>query len=238
MYPSLKYHPLALPKPRGINLDTQTAILLENAHQLLNQTNPTLAADCWLCMPWGTPMPLAILTANISSVSSNVSSSDNCSLSLPFKVQPLSNENLTCLYQSYQNNSHDIDVGNITFANCTTNYNTSDHCFLCSNKGQVFVCGNNLAYTTLPGNWTGQFTTAILLPDINIVSGNDTIPLPSFDYLPKRHKRAVTFIPLLIGLGVTGAFATGTAGLGISLHKYNQLSLQLIDDVQAISGTL
>lgn len=100
------------------------------------------------------------------------------------------------------------------------------------------MCGNNLAYTALPSNWTGQCTTAILLPDINIVSRNDTIPLPSFDYLPKTHKRAVTFIPLLIGLGVTGAFATGTAGLGVSLHKYNQLSLQLIDDVQAISGTL
>ncbi|KAM4818894.1 syncytin-1-like [Thomomys bottae] len=53
-----------------------------------------------------------------------------------------------------------------------------------------------------------------------------------------RHKRAVTLIPLLATLGITAAVGTGTAGLGVSLHQYNQLSTQLIGDVQALSSTV
>lgn len=41
-----------------------------------------------------------------------------------------------------------------------------------------------------------------------------------------------------MGLGISGAVATGTAGLGVSLHTYTKLSNQLIDDVQALSSTI
>ena len=64
------------------------------------------------------------------------------------------------------------------------------------------------------------------------------MPIPSFDLWAGRTKRAITAIPLLVGLGITGAVATGSTGLGVSLHSYNQLSRQLIEDVEALSGTI
>lgn len=39
-YPSVQYHPLALPKSRGPDLDTQTANILAATHQALNVTTP------------------------------------------------------------------------------------------------------------------------------------------------------------------------------------------------------
>nr|NP_955544.1 transmembrane protein [Squirrel monkey retrovirus] len=49
---------------------------------------------------------------------------------------------------------------------------------------------------------------------------------------------AVTLIPLLVGLGVSTAVATGTAGLGVAVQSYTKLSHQLINDVQALSSTI
>lgn len=64
------------------------------------------------------------------------------------------------------------------------------------------------------------------------------MPIPSLDYLPGRAKRAVAVIPLLVGLGITGAVTAGLACLGVSVHTYHQLSRRLIEDVQALSGTI
>lgn len=133
-------------------------------------------------------MPLAILTPNITQ---NLQNNNNCSLSSPFKVQPVSLDNITCLYQRFQNNSYDIDLGNISFSHCSEilviNVTNS---VLCPPKDQIFVCGTNMAYTSLPTNWTGQCTTASPLPDISLVDGKEPVPLPTFDYYPVRHKKS------------------------------------------------
>lgn len=71
-----------------------------------------------------------------------------------------------------------------------------------------------------------------------ILFRDEPIPLPSLDYIAGRSKRAIQLIPLLVGLGVSGAMASGTAGLGVAIHSYTKLSNQLIDDVQALSGTI
>nr|KAF6480817.1 hypothetical protein HJG59_010626 [Molossus molossus] len=144
--------------------------------------------------------------------------------------------NPSCFKGHFQNNGYDIDVGFITFANCSNyiEYNIS----MCPNRGAVFVCGGNLAYSALPQNWTGICVLATLLPDIDVISGDDPVPIPGLDYLVGRSKRAISFIPLLVGLGVSGALATGMAGVGMSLHTYTKLSNQLIDDVQALSSTI
>lgn len=57
-------------------------------------------------------------------------------------------------------------------------------------------------------------------------------------YLPPQphlqHRRAIEFIPLLIGLGISGPLATSSAGIGVALDSYTKLSQQLIDDVNMI----
>ncbi|XP_042556747.1 syncytin-1-like [Dipodomys spectabilis] len=234
LYPKIDYHPLALPKPRGTDLDALTLDILETTLSILNSTSPGLAIDCWLCMPLGAPMPLAIPSDNPNITNSN----STCSPSLPFKTQPVGNFT-ACIYGNFQNNSLDIDIGLATFGNCIymTNY-SSPTSSLCPPKGKIFICGGNLAFTMLPANWTGLCMIALLLPDIDIVPGDEPLPTPSLEMIGGRRKRAVQLIPLLVGLGVTAAMGTGTAGLGVAVHSYAKLSNQLINDVQTLSSTI
>nr|XP_036852332.1 syncytin-1-like [Manis javanica] len=233
IYPPLEYHPLALPKSRGIDLDTQTADTLKATHSALNATNPSLAENCWLCMTLGTPMPLAIPTNATTTLPEQ-----NCTLNSPFRVQPVGFNTSLCIQKQPQNNSDDVNVGFASFTNCSqvSNYSSA----ICPAIGQVFVCGGNLAFTALPSNWTGLCVQASILPDIDIIPGEEPIPIPSFEYIAghPRSKRAIQLIPLLVGLGITTAVATGTAGAGIAIHSYHKLSHQLINDVQTLSGTI
>lgn len=103
----------------------------------------------------------------------------------------------------------------------------------CLGRG-LFVCGDNMAYPFLPVNWTGSCAPALLLPDIEIIRGDEPIPLTSFDMFIPRWKRAVQFIPLLVGLGISSTLATGSAGVGVAISTYNKLSQQFIEDVNMV----
>ncbi|BBG56793.1 env protein [Simian retrovirus 5] len=246
LFPELSYHPLALPKARGKEkIDAQTLDLLATVHSLLNESRPDLTDGCWLCLRSGTPIPLAIPTQNLSLANAsdlsqfNRAPNDTQLITPPFLVQPFNFTFSPCLYASYQNNSYDIDVSLVRFTNCTFALNVSSPSTpLCAPNGSVFICGNNQAYTYLPHNWTGSCALATLLPDIDIVPGDQPVPVPTIDHLAGRSKRAVQFIPLLVGLGITTAVSTGTASLGYTVTQVTKLSRQLITDVQAISSTI
>jgi predicted histidine transporter YuiF (NhaC family) len=45
-------------------------------------------------------------------------------------------------------------------------------------------------------------------------------------------KRAIQFIPLLIGLGITAGIGTGIGGIVSSASYYNQLSVDLTNDIE------
>nr|BAQ21767.1 envelope protein [Simian retrovirus 4] len=239
LFPELSYHPLALPKARGKEkIDAQTFDILTAVHNLLNLTRPNLAQDCWLCLQIGNPVPLALPSnytyENLTSF--NCSKNCFCPIVSPFLVQPFNFTESVCLYAPYQNNSYDIDVGLAAFINCSSTHNVSTP--LCAPNGSVFACGNNQAYTYLPTNWTGRCVLVTLLPDIDIIPGSEPVPVPAIDHFIGRTKRAVQFIPLLVGLGITTAVSTGAAGLGHSITQYTKLSRQLISDVLAISSTI
>lgn len=233
MYPQLNYHPLILPENSHFDLDPQTMDIIKATFALLNASNPALAQDCWLCLPQGQPRPIAIPTTL------SLDSTDDChpfNPVDPFPMQSLIVFNISCLVKNHTDANDSIDLGEVSFANCT-NY-TVINSSLCSSNTTVFICGGNLAHTYLPPNWTGICVPATLLPDVDLVPGDSPMPIPSLDYLPGRAKRAVAVIPLLVGLGITGAVTAGLACLGVSVHTYHQLSRRLIEDVQALSGTI
>lgn len=221
--------PCLLPKPKGIDIDPHTSEIIDATHHTLNITNPTLANDCWLCLALGNPWPLAIPLLNDSAWPTPQIT--NCTLNIPFRIQPtgFNDNNYTCFYKHFQNNSFDIDVGQVTFASCSSMQNVT--MALCANPGQVLACGNGLAYSMLPASWTGLCVLASLLPDIEILPGTEPVPIPTFDFYIPRRKRAIEFIPLLVGLGITGALATGSVGMGVAIHTYSRLPQQLADDI-------
>ncbi|AGV92854.1 envelope glycoprotein [Galidia ERV] len=226
-YPPLRYPSFTHSNPGGLDKNFN---LLTATHRTLNSSNHDLARNCWLCMTVGTPLPTA------TPANSSMLGGSNCNLSLPFRVQPVGFNNSICHQGPSRNDNYNLDVGFITFSKCSETLEHSGP--LCPARGQVFICGENLAFTALPLNWTGLCVQGTVLPDIDIIPGDEPVPVPSLDYIAGRQKRAVQFIPLVIGLGLTGALVTGSAGLGVSVHSYNKLASQLIDDVQALSGTI
>lgn len=181
LLPRLNYHPLLLPKPRGINLDPQTMDILVATHIALNASNPSLASDCWLCLALGASWPLVIPLLSNETVAP---SHDNCNNSKPFNAIPNSFNEFTCLYSTFKNESFDADLGAVMFTSCKEIINSS--ALGCLGRGRVYVCGDNIAYPFLPVNWTGSCALSLLLPDIEIIQGDEPIPLPSFDmFIPR-----------------------------------------------------
>nr|P03399.1 RecName: Full=Envelope glycoprotein; AltName: Full=Env polyprotein; Contains: RecName: Full=Surface protein; Short=SU; AltName: Full=Glycoprotein 73; Short=gp73; Contains: RecName: Full=Transmembrane protein; Short=TM; AltName: Full=Glycoprotein 22; Short=gp22; Flags: Precursor [Reticuloendotheliosis virus]CAA25686.1 env-protein (capsid protein) [Reticuloendotheliosis virus] len=235
-YPSVQYHPLALPRPRGVDLDPQTSDILEATHQVLNATNPQLAENCWLCMTLGTQSPqpsrrmamsLSMEIAVLASLSGATHRVNRCQL--------LCRE---------ADNRTGIPVGYVHFTNCTSIQESLTRRVIYEILRDyvlhrvMYLCVEQHAYTALPNKWIGLCILASIVPDMSIIPGEEPIPLPSIEYTAGRHKRAVQFIPLLVGLGITGATLAGGTGLGVSVHTYHKLSNQLIEDVQALSGTI
>lgn len=100
IFPEVSYHPWAIPKSRGVDLDNQTISILDVTHMALNISNPALSQDCWLCMTLSTPMPLAI-PVNSSLEPTYSSNSYNCSSSLPFRVQHIGFNFSLCLHGGF-----------------------------------------------------------------------------------------------------------------------------------------
>lgn len=227
--PYRSYHPLILPKHTPSELDKSTMTILEATFQALNNSNPSLAQNCWLCMTLGNPRPLALPSNQTISTAHT-----NCSSVIPFSTQPITLTSPFCIFAN-NSNPNAIDVGLFPL-NCT-NITTVSPIPVCPSNNSVFVCGNNLAYFALPANWTGLCAHALLLPDIDLLPGNQPVPLPALDLFPGRSKRAVTFLPLMAGLGVFTAIGAGATGVGLASHSH-KLSLQLIDDIGALSDTV
>lgn len=235
-FPKVHYHPLALPDRRGpLQVDPATTNLLQLTWNTLNQSNPEWAQDCWICLAMGTPRPLAILVDNSQPINASTDPSA-CKVTPPLRVQPIEAPIGYCLEGKLIANETAIDVGIQGFANCTTIQNNTTS--VCAPHPLVFVCGGNLAYTFLPTNWTGICILAVLLPDVDLISGKEPVPIPALDHIPGRQKRAVQMVPLLVGLGLSTSLAVGATGIGLSQHTYTKLSQQIISDVQHVASTM
>jgi hypothetical protein len=53
-----------------------------------------------------------------------------------------------------------------------------------------------------------------------------------------RSKRAIQFIPLLIGLGIMTGKGTGIGGTASSVAYYNQLSVDLTNDIEQVARSI
>jgi hypothetical protein len=83
------------------------------------------------------------------------------------------------MYSSFKNDSFDADLGLAMFISCTS-YVTFSASGCLGAGGKVYVCGDNVASPFLPVNWTGSCVPALLSPDIEIIRGDEPVPLPSF----------------------------------------------------------
>ena len=212
-FPKVHYHPLGLPDRQGpLQLDPATTNLIQPTWNTLNQSSPKWGQDCWICLAVGTPHPLAML-ANLSQPVNTSVDPAVCKVTPPLRVQPIEASIGYCLRGQITDETT-LDVGVGDFASCTTIQNITTS--ICAPHPLVFVCGGNLAYTFLPTNWSGTCVLAVLLPDIDLISGKEPVPIPTLDHVAGRKKQAIQMVPLLVGLGSSTSLAAGAAGIGLS----------------------
>jgi hypothetical protein len=101
--------------------------------------------------------------------------------------------------------------------------------------GTYFVCGT-AAYTCQPPGWKGTCTKALLTPQIDIVPGNQSLPIPLEAYT--WSKRAIQIIPLLITMGITAGKGTGIAGVSSSIYTYHKLSTEFNNDIEQVTQSI
>lgn len=220
-------------RPRGVMelLDVQLLDIMQSTHQLLNGSNPNLAANCWMCLQMTNSWPIAVPLQEPELLPLT-----NCSPIAPMKVVPQNFEAGPCYTR---NSSTEVDLGYTPVLNCTTETEIPKH-LGCLPPGQMWICGGNLGYSWFPVNSTGSCTPALLLPYMNLIPGTETIPINSIDYLgaTPRRKRALAAVPLLIGLGITGSLGLGAAGLGVSMDQYTKLAERVTMHLEQIHQTL
>ena len=99
-------------------------------------------------------------------------------------------------------------------------------------QGLFFVCGTD-AYLCLPVNWMGICTLAFLTPQMNIVPNNQTFTVPLAAHT--QSKRAIQFIPLPVGLGITAGIGLGIGEIASSATFYHTPSKDFTDDIERVA---
>jgi len=82
----------------------------------------------------------------------------------------------------------------------------------------------------------GICTLAFLTPQMNIVPNNQTLTVPLTAHT--RSKRAVQFIPLLVGLGITAGIGMGIRGFASSTTFYCTLTKDFTDGIERVAKSL
>ena len=82
----------------------------------------------------------------------------------------------------------------------------------------------------------GICTLAFLTPQVNIVPNNQTLTVPLTAHT--RSKRAIQFIPLLVGLGLMAGLGMEIGGIASSTTFYHTLSKDFTDDIERVTKSL
>lgn len=227
-----------LAKPR--NLAPQVAGLLAAVHGILNRSNPNLARDCWLCLRPGPVQHLALPVANLTKAFTTTAGAAASAAGSPrLNWVRLAYKAPEC----YFNNGTNPLGGSLSARQChSTSPCVGRGCQptrgWCANNGAYFVCGKS-AYRCLPANWAGLCALAFLSPRVGVLPNSQSLPVPAAArQQPRRAKRAVQRIPLLVGLGVATGAGTGIGGITSPSHHYYQLSGEFSQDFRRIAETL
>ena len=98
----------------------------------------------------------------------------------------------------------------------------------------LFV-GQMLTYVYQSTGWV-ICTLAFLTPRMNIVPNSQTLTVPLAAYT--WSKRAIQFLPLLVGLGIMAGIGMGIGGIASSTTFYHTLSKDFTDDIKRVAKSL
>ena len=154
---------------------------LTSTYQLLNVTRPGHFKDCWLYVPPGTNSPLS-LTASPVILPSNLTSSfvscpDSNVAMTPFLTSILLFGVANCFKTSRTHSVGTLSSLEVLKCNRTTTLDISSLPQCPAVQNTSILCGTQ-AYHHLPASWSGVCTLILLFPEVGVIQGNESLPIP------------------------------------------------------------
>uniref|UniRef100_A0A5F4WLP6 Uncharacterized protein n=1 Tax=Callithrix jacchus TaxID=9483 RepID=A0A5F4WLP6_CALJA len=221
----------APPDIEGLNLLN----MLSSTHHLLNQTNPDLRKDCWLCLNPQPPFYIGLAT------------------------QPdIAPSNTSCTEKQFHITLGDLEGEGRCYHSPNYNLTSSPYRRFCKNTLILSYSQTSFYYAAPDSVWfactfgltscisTYQFnnsskpilcTPVYILPRVNVYSGpqGEILIAPDTD---RRWKRAPIIVPLLVGLGIAGSTAIGISALVTGDQNFKALSHQIDADITHLENSI
>lgn len=185
-----------------------------SAYQLANVTQPGPFKDCWLCIPPGTNSELPLRASPGIQPDNLTSPFVSCPHSDVATTQYLSSVPLFGVANCFKT-SGTHSVGTLSSLDCnrttTLDIPSLPHCHAAQNTS--ILCGPQV-YHRLPARWSGVCILVLLCPELGVIQGNETLPIPAVDMIAAQHKRAVQ-----VAAGIAIGIGTRTAGIATSMTQ-------------------
>ena len=78
----------------------------------------------------------------------------------------------------------------------------------------------------------------LLFPELGVIQGNKTLPIPVVDMIAAQHKKAVQVVPLLVATGIAMGAGIGIAGITTSMTQYYTFTSQFKSNLQEMTETV
>jgi hypothetical protein len=137
--------------------------------------------------------------------------------------------------QCLQSLQGSIPLGEISKNFCIGITESTNNAQCLFSPGIYFVCGA-AAYTCLPPCWKATCTKALLTPQIDIVPGNQSLPIPLEACI--WSKRGIQIIPLLITMGIMTGISPGIGGISSTIYIYQKLSTEFNNDIKQVAQSI
>ncbi|XP_039703508.1 endogenous retrovirus group S71 member 1 Env polyprotein-like [Pteropus medius] len=233
------------PRKRATPNTPQDSILkmLTAVYKFANTSNPNITDDCWLCLNPASPYYVglgAVAVLGSNEITIRNLSAPNITV-CPWRKHPkLTLVDLqgqgTCIHTS------SYHINNSTYrenCNTTIRVNSTSNNYLAAPKGTWFACNTGLTPCINLNYWRENAGFCVLvhvIPQVYFYSGERGREY--FQYLGAGVKRAPILVPLLVGIGVAGSTAVGTAALVTRNSKYKALSQQINEDLLTLEKSI
>ncbi|XP_020830678.1 endogenous retrovirus group S71 member 1 Env polyprotein [Phascolarctos cinereus] len=212
--------------------------LLRAIHGVVNSTRPDLGPSCWLCIDAQPPYYVGVA---VNGSVSHSSDSENCRWEQPRLTLSDVQGKGTCLTSS----SSSLETSPYSpICNSTVVVPESSSSFYSAPSGTWWACLDGITQCISAAVFLKESEPLCILvsiiPQVSLLQGPEGWEYFAHDgSVSYRSKRAVPLlIPILVGLGLVGSTAVGTAALVQGEASYRELSAQVDVDLSHLEHSI
>ncbi|KAK1343695.1 LOW QUALITY PROTEIN: hypothetical protein QTO34_014248 [Cnephaeus nilssonii] len=206
--------------------------------RFLNKTSPNITKDCWLCLnpepPYYVNAPRSVIILSKACRRASVYGDINPAL-------------LWRTYRSWNMHSpSELPLGVLPIlvlmhSELPREYDESLNRYFVAPEGTWWACSNGIVPCAFPPSLLSPTDPGVcilthILPQVYYYSGEGGREHLRLE--PRSYKRAPVLVPLLVGLGLAGSTAVGTAALITGHQNYEELGQQVYQDLSTLEKSV